>query len=79
MCQMDILMLHEYVAEELMGSLMPINTARNYALLAVRGTARAGGPAWDRPTRCTRHASVHQALPQALPAGGSGGLVHAAP
>eukprot|EP00877_Chromochloris_zofingiensis_P010242 jgi/Chrzof1/5471/Cz16g04170.t1 len=32
-CQMDLLLLHEAMEDELMTELMPINTARNYALL----------------------------------------------
>lgn len=33
-CQLTILLMHELIADKLLGALMPINSLRNYALLA---------------------------------------------
>ena len=35
-CQLDLVLVYEVVADDLMRELLPINTIRNFALLQVR-------------------------------------------
>jgi hypothetical protein len=45
-CQLDVSLLYEVVADDVMTLLLPINTMRNYALLQVGGGPEAQGP-WE--------------------------------
>jgi len=45
-CQLDIALLYEVVADDVMTLLLPINVMRNYALLQVRFGASLGAIFW---------------------------------
>jgi hypothetical protein len=53
-CQLDVSLLYEVVAEDVMGLLLPINTMRNYGLLQARrnGVSCVGFSCWCVGVRC---------------------------